>query len=133
MRLSLPRIIMLVLTISAASSVARAQSLIAAADGLYRFDGQSKVSRVLADVEVRKIVRLGDAFAFLTSRGVLFSRDMASFEERNAGLPIKTIKTFTAGVKGFAQGSAGAEGSRSRPVRRIDAGHVHEGPGLPDA
>lgn len=103
MRLSLPRIIMLVLAVGAVPRIVGAQSLVAAADGLYRFDGQSRVSQVLADVEVRKIVRLADAFAFLTSRGILFSRDLASFEERNAGLPIKTIKTFTAGTKGFSR------------------------------
>ncbi|HUW70624.1 MAG TPA: putative glycoside hydrolase [bacterium] len=103
MRLSLSRIIGIILTIYATSSVANAQSLVGAADGLYRLDDPSRVSRVLPDVEVRKIVRLPDAFAFLTSRGILFSRDLVSFEERNAGLPIKMIKTFIGGVKGFTR------------------------------
>jgi hypothetical protein len=103
MRLSLSRIIGIILTIYATSSVANAQSLVGAADGLYRLDDQSRVSRLVPDVEVRKIVRSGDAFAFLTSRGILFSRDLVSFEERNAGLPIKTIKTLIGGVKGFTR------------------------------
>lgn len=103
MRLSSTRFIVLIIAMCAASGGASAQSLIGAADGLYRLDDQSRVSRVLPDVEVRKIIRLGDAFAFLTSRGVLFSRDLSSFEERNGGLPIKTIKTFTGGIKGFSR------------------------------
>lgn len=103
MRLSSTRFIVLIIAICAASSGAGAQSLIGAADGLYRLDDQSRVSHVLPDVEVRKIVRLGDAFAFLTGRGVLFSHDLLSFEERNGGLPIKTIKTFTGGIKGFSR------------------------------
>lgn len=103
MRLHSTHTMVLVLALCAATSVASAQPLVGAADGLYRFDGQSRVSRVLPDVEVRKIVRLGDAFAFLTSRGVLISRDLAAFEERNGSLPIKTIKTFAGGVKGFAK------------------------------
>jgi hypothetical protein len=78
-----------------------AQTLVGAVDGLYRINGTSGLSLVLAGVDVRKIVKAGDGFFFLTSRGVLYSRDLASFEERNAGLSVKTIKTFTGGVKGF--------------------------------
>ena len=37
----------------------------------------------------------------MTSRGVLYSRDLAGFEERNAGFPVKTIKTYADGKKGF--------------------------------
>ncbi len=79
----------------------QAQTLVGAMDGLYRINGNSGLSLVLAGVDVRKIVKAGDGFFFLTGRGVLHSRDLVSFEERNAGIPVKTIKTFTGGVKGF--------------------------------
>jgi len=94
-----PRILALILALGALN--AQAQTLIGASDGLYRLDGSSKTTRILADTEVRKIIRAGDAFFFMTSRGVLYSRSLSSFEERNAGFPVKTVKTFTGGVKGF--------------------------------
>jgi len=82
---------------------AQAQTLVGASDGLYRLDGASRSVRLLAGTEVRKIVRSGDGYFFLTSRGVLHSRDLSSFQERNAGIPVKTVKTYEGGVKGFVK------------------------------
>lgn len=80
--------------------------LAGASDGLYRLDGPlgaPRATRILGGTDVRKIVKAGDAYFLLTGRGVLRSADLASFEERNAGLPIKTLKTFLDGRKGFAK------------------------------
>ncbi len=96
-----PRILALLLALGAAT--AHAQTLVGASDGLYRLEGTTKSTQLLAGTEVRKIVPAGDGYFFLTSRGVLFSRDLATFEERNAGIPIKTVKTFTGSVKGFTK------------------------------
>jgi len=96
-----PRILALLLALGAAT--AQAQTLVGASDGLYRMEGATKSTRLLPGTEVRKIVPAGDGYFFLTSRGVLFSRDLVSFEERNTGIPIKTIKTFTGSVKGFTK------------------------------
>ena len=101
MRPSQP-LVLIPLLLSLAVS-ARAQTLVGASDGLYRLDGASRSVRLLAGTEVRKIVRSGDGYFFLTSRGVLHSRDLSSFQERNAGIPVKTVKTYEAGVKGFVK------------------------------
>ncbi len=96
-----PRILALLLALGAAS--AQAQTLVGASDGLYRLEGATKSTLLLSGTEVRKIVPAGDGYFFMTSRGVLFSRDLSTFEERNAGIPIKTVKTFTGGIKGFTR------------------------------
>ncbi len=75
--------------------------LMGTADGLYRLEAVGKTVSLLRDVEIRKIVKAGDAWFFLGSRGILYSRDLVAFEERNAGLPDKTIKTYVNGAKGF--------------------------------
>ncbi|MBU0926325.1 MAG: hypothetical protein KKA67_01115 [Spirochaetes bacterium] len=99
MHASTPRILAFLLSLGALS--AHGQTLVGASDGLYRLDGSSRPVRILSGVEVKKIVRAGDSYFFLTSRGVLRSRDLSSFEERNSGIPVKTVKTFAGGVKGF--------------------------------
>lgn len=76
-------------------------ALLGASDGLYRVNDDSSLSRLVSGTEFRKILRAGDSWYFLSSRGVLFSRDLATFEERNAGFPVKTLKTWEAGAKGF--------------------------------
>ncbi|OHD16357.1 MAG: hypothetical protein A2Y38_06215 [Spirochaetes bacterium GWB1_59_5] len=96
-----PRILALLLALGAAT--AQAQTLVGASDGLYRLESAIRLTKLLPGTEVRKIVPAGDGFFFMTSRGVLFSRDLSTFEERNAGIPIKTVKTFTGGVKGFTK------------------------------
>ena len=103
MRLTSTRAFVLASALLALTLQIQAQTLVGAVDGLYRINGPSGLSLVLAGVDVRKIVKAGDGFFFLTGRGVLHSRDLTSFEERNAGLPVKTIKTYAGGVKGFVK------------------------------
>lgn len=96
-----PRILALLLALGA--TAAQAQTLVGASDGLYKLESATTSTRLLAGTEVRKIVPAGDGYFFLTSRGVLFSRDLSTFEERNNGIPVKTVKTYTGGVKGFTK------------------------------
>lgn len=77
-------------------------ALLGASDGLYRVGGRGELERLLKDVEIRKIVRAEQGWYFLSSRGILFSADLVRFEERNAGIPVKVIKTYEGGVKAFA-------------------------------
>ncbi|MDX9959172.1 MAG: hypothetical protein RBT68_12080, partial [Spirochaetia bacterium] len=79
-----------------------AQTLIGASDGLYRIDQAGRPVLLLGGTDVRKIIKTGSGWYLLSSRGILFSQDLASFEERNKGIPIKVIKTYDNGVKGFA-------------------------------
>ena len=95
-----------ILFLLAAAALARAlpaQTLVGATDGLYRLDAASAVTRLLPGVEVRKILRAGDAWFLLTGRGVLYTRDLAAFEERNSGIPVKVIKTYDGGVRAFVR------------------------------
>ncbi len=89
------------LSLFACFAISAQPVLLGTADGLYRLEGGSKSVSLLRDVEVRKIVKAGDAWYFLGSRGILYSRDLVTFEERNAGIPDKTIKTYVNGIKGF--------------------------------
>lgn len=79
-----------------------AQTLIGASDGLYRLDQAGRPVLVLGGTDVRKIIRTTDGWYLLSSRGILFSQDLSSFEERNKGIPVKVIKTYDNRIKGFA-------------------------------
>ncbi|MCL2761647.1 MAG: hypothetical protein FWD36_00375 [Treponema sp.] len=54
---------------------------------------------------VRKILALGDnaGWAIMGSGGILVSDDLRTWEERNHGLPVKTIKVFEHKQKSFLQ------------------------------
>ncbi len=78
-------------------------ALIGSAKGLFRIDASGMPVSILAGTEVRKIVRAGDSWYFLTDRGILHSPDLLSFAERNAGIPVKTLKTYDDGVKAFVR------------------------------
>jgi len=77
MRSPATRVLVLMLALGTAPTWA--QTLAGASDGLYRVEGPSRATRLLSGVEVKKIVRAGDGFYFMTSRGVLYSRDLAGF------------------------------------------------------
>ncbi|HOX92342.1 MAG TPA: putative glycoside hydrolase, partial [Spirochaetales bacterium] len=78
-----------------------AGALAASADGLRIAKSGGGFDTVLAGTDVRKIVRAGVHWYFLSDRGVLYSADLLSFSERNAGIPVKTIKTWEEGRKDF--------------------------------
>ncbi len=72
--------------------------------GLYRVaaDG-SRADPLWLDGEVRKIISSKSGWYFLTSKGVLFSADLVAFQDRSAGLPIKTYKLVSGGAKAFTR------------------------------
>ncbi|HOX32698.1 MAG TPA: putative glycoside hydrolase [Spirochaetales bacterium] len=73
--------------------------------GLYRIEASGAATPLWLDGEVRKIVRAGSgpeaAWFLLTSRGIVRSADLGVFEERSAGLPVKTYKRYAEGRKSF--------------------------------
>jgi hypothetical protein len=69
--------------------------------GLYRIERSGAAIPLWLDGEVRKILRTASGWFFLTSRGILFSADLALFENRSGGLPVKTYKRFVDGKKSF--------------------------------
>ncbi|MDP3177913.1 MAG: putative glycoside hydrolase [Spirochaetaceae bacterium] len=71
--------------------------------GLYRVEaGGDRAYPLWLDGEVRKIVSSPLGWYFLTSKGLLHSRDLAVFEDRSRGLPAKTYKRYAAGAKSFS-------------------------------
>lgn len=101
MRLPAPRIASaLVLALALALSLS-AQNLAGFDTGLYRIERDGSSKPLWLGGEVKKILATEAGWYFLSSRGVVFSRDLAAFEERNKGLPVKTIKRYDKGVKSF--------------------------------
>lgn len=80
-----------------------AQNLAGSSDGLYLFPESGKPQKILDKQEVRKIVKTANGWYFLGSRGIVFSHNLSTFEERNNGLPVKTLKTFKNGQKSFVK------------------------------
>ncbi|MDR3247963.1 MAG: putative glycoside hydrolase [Treponema sp.] len=75
--------------------------LIGAGDGLYGLNWRGYGLTLWDGGEVRKIVKAGAGWAVLSSQGILFSEDILNWENRNKGLPVKTIKLYKNGVKSF--------------------------------
>jgi hypothetical protein len=80
------------------------QDFIAGFDtGLYRVSADgSKAAALWQGGEVKKILRCSVGWYFLTSKGILFSADLASFVDRSTGLPVKTYKVVKDGKKEFS-------------------------------
>jgi hypothetical protein len=89
---------------AAAPALAPPQEFLAGYDaGLYRIEaGGDRAVPLWLDGEVRKILKSTDGWYFLTSLGVMYSRDLGVFEDRSAGLPIRTYKRVEGGKKSFS-------------------------------
>jgi hypothetical protein len=84
------------------SPAAPRQEIIAGYDsGLYRIDGEGGSVPLWLDGEVRKILRTGGGWYLLTSKGIVFSKDLAVFEDRSSGLPLKTYKRYDGSKTSF--------------------------------
>ncbi len=93
---------LLCVSIHGLSFAAGTPVLAGTASGIYRvIDGRATLLREAR--EVRKILRVGDRWLFLTGAGILESRDLVVFEERNAGLPVKVVKVPDSGSKKFVR------------------------------
>jgi hypothetical protein len=85
------------------------QAVLAGTDkGLFAVDTAGNLSPLWSGGSVKKILFVPDkdnsgnnAVIILGSEGVLFSSDMRNWEQRNQGLPVKTIKIFQNGNKTF--------------------------------
>jgi len=75
------------------------ESLVGTARGLFAVS-PSAVIPLWTEGSVDKIIYANGWF-FLTSKGILFSPDLKSFQLRNEGLPVNTIKEFDGNRKTF--------------------------------
>lgn len=91
------------LMLLATARLAAQDGQIAGSDrGLYRpGNGSGAALPLWEKAGVRKIMRAGDRWFFLTGAGVVTSQNLSDFEERNTGLPVKVIKSYADGKKAF--------------------------------
>jgi hypothetical protein len=77
--------------------------LIGAAGGLFGYDAAGKTVVFRDAGEVRKVAQAGNGavWAVLGGGGIFVSADLRNWENRSAGLPVKTIKIFQNGEKSF--------------------------------
>jgi hypothetical protein len=75
--------------------------LIGTAEGLYGLDLWGDLSPLWQGGEVRKIAAAGTSWALLSTSGIFWSDDLQDWENRSAGLPVKTVKFFQDGEKSF--------------------------------
>ncbi len=69
--------------------------LIGSEKGLYYFDGVHTPVALWNESDVRKIIPVQGGIYFLTSKGIVFTTDLKTFEYRNSGLPTVVLKVST--------------------------------------
>ncbi|MDR2078943.1 MAG: hypothetical protein LBP74_04380 [Treponema sp.] len=69
--------------------------------GLYGVDRTGMVRSLWTGGAVRKVLKTAGYWAILGERGILVSQDLLRWEDRNKGLPVKTIKNYDRGIKTF--------------------------------
>ena len=74
--------------------------LVGAETGLYQVIGETKTP-LWQDGYVQKILKVNDEWFFLTSEGIIYSKDLVTFEKRNNGLHVHTIKKYDEKEKTF--------------------------------
>ena len=94
------RLLIVVAFITAMSVHAHTFLLAGTQDGLYKLTSVS-AKKIWDTAAVRKIIKSGDAWFFLTDNGIVRSDNLTQFEYINDGLPIKVIKKITDGEKSF--------------------------------
>lgn len=75
----------------------RQEFLIGARGGLYRAsmrEGGIAFRKLWDQGEVRSMIPTSYGWFFLTSKGIVFSKDLQGFEDRSRGLPVKVLKVF---------------------------------------
>ncbi|MDR2718931.1 MAG: putative glycoside hydrolase [Treponema sp.] len=71
-------------------------------EGLFAVDPAGKMTALWAGGSVKKILfTANDTWVILGSEGILISTNLQTWEPRNQGLPVKTIKIFQDGKKTF--------------------------------
>lgn len=84
----------------AAAAFSQTGILAGTEQGLYRISRTGAVK--IQDMRgVRKILATDTGWYIMSAEGISYTRDLLTFEERNAGLPQKVVKTWENGQKGF--------------------------------
>ena len=94
------RLLIVLLFVTAVSVHAQDFLLAGTQDGLYKLTSVS-AQKIWDTAAVRKIIRSGNTWFFLTDNGIARSDNVTQFDYINDGLPIKVIKKITGGEKAF--------------------------------
>ncbi len=78
------------------------QTLVGTKEGLFQMSTSQNLIPIWKEGSVDKIM-YADGWFFLTSKGILFSKDLKTFEYRNKGLPFSTIKEYNGITTSFTQ------------------------------
>lgn len=70
-------------------------------DTIYPLWTEGKAKQILYVEQPAEHDKTSGAFYFLTSKGILFSKDLKTFETRNSGLPVLTIKKYDGNTTSF--------------------------------
>lgn len=79
------------------------KALLATETGIYRVVNSHNIVPVWTDGKAKQILHVEyndennhyvENWFFVTSKGIIFSKDLTTFEERNTGLPVLTIKKY---------------------------------------
>lgn len=80
-----------------------AKPIIVTESGIYRVASQRSIFPLWTEGKGKQLLRVEqqvgqgktvEAFYFVTSKGILYSRDLRTFEPKNQGLPVLTIKKY---------------------------------------
>ncbi|MDR2618957.1 MAG: putative glycoside hydrolase [Treponema sp.] len=76
--------------------------ILGTSEGLTGLDQAGRSQTLWRGGAVRKILRSGSgSWALLSDKGILVSEDLRNWEERNQGLPVRTLKIYEDGKKSF--------------------------------
>ncbi len=103
MRNALTAILAAALAIIGAAPLPAQGVLFGTRSGLYRKAASGPSARLWGPGEVKRVIRTTGGWYLLTSTGVVHSTDLATFTPRNAGLPVKTVKTFRDDAVGYVR------------------------------
>ena len=71
--------------------------------GLYKISKDKVATQIWSEGSVKKILKTDDAIFFLSSCGIITTKDLITFEKRNDGLPVNVIKKINNGEKNFVR------------------------------
>ena len=72
-------------------------TLLATESGLKKINANGKQTTLWKEGSVQQILPVENSFYFVTSKGILYTKDLQNFELRNNGLPTYIIKKFKKG------------------------------------
>lgn len=78
-------------------------SIIGTKTSLYYWNLQDSPQKIWSGASIKKVLRVPYGIFLLTSKGVVFTKDLSNFESRNTGFKYKVIKHYKNGKRTFSK------------------------------